>query len=48
MNESKSVISRLIETNSPIIKEMMKPPIKYIKYQSHGLKRLYARLDKRK
>lgn len=48
MNDSKSVIPRLIKTNSPIIQELNKPPIKLIKYQSHGLKKLYERLGKRK
>ena len=44
---NKSVIPRLKETNSPIIQELNKPQIKYIKYQSHGLKKLYARIGKR-
>jgi len=48
MKESKSIVPSLIKTNSPIIEECKKPPIKFIKYKSYGLKQLYERLGKRK
>jgi hypothetical protein len=47
MRDSKSIVPSLVKTNSPIIEECKKPPIKLIKYQSYGLKKLYKRLDEK-
>jgi len=48
MRDSKSIVPELIKENSPIIEVCKKPPIKFIRYQSYGLKQLYERLGKRK
>jgi hypothetical protein len=44
---NKSVVPELIKKNSPLIRECMKPPLKLVKHQDYGLKKLYERLGKR-
>jgi len=47
MKESKSIVPSLIKTNSPIIEECKKPPIKFVPHRDYGLKKLYKRLDEK-
>lgn len=43
MKPSKSIID-YIDKNGPIMKEIRKPPIKFIKSQSYGVRKLWKRL----
>ena len=40
-------ILKIIGKDGPIMREMKKPPIKYVPHKDYGLKKLYARNDKR-
>lgn len=52
--KDKSTIEQMIDEDKkgiykhPLIEECKKPPIKFIRYRSYGLKQLYERLGKRK
>ena len=40
-------ILKIVGKDGPIMREMKKPPIKYVPHKDYGLKKLYNRMDRR-